>query len=219
MKILHFSDLHNNQRAIEAAIHVAQKWQEASIAITGDVVNGSSEAASYLINEFPNPHIWLVRGNHDEFPENQFGHLVSVEWRAPYLVDDLQNCVLIGLDSEREDGIVPQLVEISPTKCTQQNVLIVLHHRPFSLPLIQTIISWAKIFFPSIVSIVFMHGHEHHDKSFHAKVDKKDFEGIHIIISHVYSANMNNKRVYAGCANLLNIRNDGNISVKKVYSI
>lgn len=218
MQLLHFSDTHSNRRAIEAVARVAAKWKEACVAVTGDVCNGRWHNARPEFNELTNPRIWFVRGNHDEYPSDQFGHLSRVEWQTPYLAD-LQSCVLVGLDSERRDGVDLQLREIvMPEQRAQQRVLIVLHHRPFSTSIKQAIISWAKTCFPSIVSIVLLHGHEHHHWDFFAEVIKEDFEGVRIITSHVYSANMGFRNgAVAGCANLFDIGNSGNILVETVY--
>jgi len=227
LQILHFSDVHDNQRAIKAVIRIAEKWKEAFVVVTGDVCNGPLQVASSEFNELSNPGVWFVRGNHDEDPLTQFGHLPRVKWQTPYLID-LQGCLLIGLDSERSDDILIQLMEIMPKlieimrkEYSRQRVLIFLHHRPFSSSIKQTIISWAREWFKDVVSIALLHGHEHHPRGFYADIIEEDYDSIHIIISNVYSANMNGNRELsqnvAGCANLLEIEPSGEISVVTVF--
>lgn len=106
---------------------------------------------------------------------------------------------------------------VMPNQCKKKTSLVVLHHRPFSDLAKHDVLIWAMINFQNIISIALLHGHEHNDRKFSADFIEEDFGGIHIIISNVYSANVNGKRDLAGCANLLDIALSGEISVKTVF--
>ncbi len=217
MQILHFSDTHNNRRATSAVVRIAQKWTNSIVTVTGDVCNGPYQIAHSMFNNLSNPHIFFVRGNHDQIPQIQFFNMPpAVKWQAPYLVN-LNSCVLVGLDSEK-NNISNQLLKITPkSKRIQKKVLIILHHRPFSELLKREIISWANRYLPRIVSIALLHGHEHYIRDFYAEFSEENLEGINIITSHVYSANTSINPIVIGCANLLTLDNNGNVSIQTIY--
>jgi hypothetical protein len=90
----------------------------------------------------------------------------------------------------------------------------VLHHRPFSSTLKKAIVSWAKNRFPALVSVALLHGHEHHRKTFFAEAVADRVDDIAVVTSNVYTANI---RFGLGCANLLSIDTDGNITSQTVH--
>jgi predicted phosphodiesterase len=218
MQILHFSDTHNNPRATAAVVRIAQKWNNAIITVTGDVCNGPNQIAHSMFNNLSNPHIFFVRGNHDQNPQIQFSNMPpAVKWQAPYRFN-LKSCVLVGLDSE-DNNISNQLLKIKPkSKHIQKKVLIILYHRPFSELLNREITSWANKYLPGIVSIALLHGHEHYKREFYAEFSEENLEGINIITSHVYSANTSINPIVIGCANLLELDNNGNVSIQTIYN-
>ena len=218
MHLLHFSDTHNNQRSTAAVIRLAQKWNNAIFAFTGDVCNGPYQIALPMFNNISNPHIFFVRGNHDQIPQIQFFNMPpAVKWQAPYLFN-LKSCVLVGLDSE-DYNIPSQLLKITPKgRRIQKKILIILYHRPFSIQTKTEIISWASQYFPKIVSIALLHGHEHYKQEFFAEFSKELREGINIFTSHVYSANTRVNPIALGCANLLDLDSDGNISIQTIFN-
>ena len=187
MRLLHFSDLHGNRRAIEALTRVAARWSDAYVAITGDVCKDNF-AASSDYDALTNPQVWLVPGNHDDPAPQRLGHLNRVRWQAPYLFE-LENCVVVGLDSEGKDGLDTQLRSVSnEVQIENKRVLIVLHHRPFD-GLREVVLGWANEYFLDLASVILLHGHEHHLKSIFAESTKERLGNVAVITSNVYSAN------------------------------
>jgi predicted phosphodiesterase len=216
MQLLHFSDLHGNRRAIEALTRVAARWTDAYVAITGDVCRDNFVARSEY-DTLPNPRVWLVPGNHDSPAPRRLGHLNRVQWQAPF-VAQLENCIIVGLDSESPDDADKQLQSLETSSEGQENnLLIVLHHKPFDRELKETILGWANESFRDLGSILLLHGHEHHMKSFFAEVSEDRLGNLAALTSRVYSANRTVGDGILGCANLLSIGNDGSIKVQTVY--
>ena len=220
MLLLHFSDIHDNRRAVDAVCNVAAKWRGAYVAITGDVCQTDS-IASRRYDELPNPKIWLVRGNHDVLPKEQFGHLTRVQWQTPYFASLSNQIALIGLDSEQNFGdtrIEKQLQSIGvPDNADQKRALVVLHHQPYTVSK-ELILDWIKKNFPNITHIALLHGHQHHPPDFYAERSREHSGGVNILISNVYSANTKFcKKRTMGCANLFVIRDDGSMLVEPVF--
>jgi predicted phosphodiesterase len=215
MRLLHFSDLHGNRRAIEALTRVASRWIDAHVAITGDVCKDNF-IASPEYDTLQNPRVWLVPGNHDSPPPQRLGHLNRVEWQTPFIAE-LENCSVVGLDSESPDDVGKQLQSLERSSEGRENrLLIVLHHKPFDRKLKETILGWANESLPGLVSVLLLHGHEHHVKGFFAEVSDDRLGNLAVVTSRVYSANRTVGDGILGCANLFSFGNDG-IKVQTVY--
>jgi hypothetical protein len=221
VKFLHFSDTHNNQRAIAALARVAAAWADAHVCVTGDVCNCWWQDASTVFDQLTNPGVWLVRGNHDKEPYLQFGHLVHARWQAPYLASDIPGCVLVGFDSESRDGVEAQLSDLGTgPHADGKKTLIALHHRPYSESLKRTIGVWAANNFPSLSTVVLLHGHDHHRYGFFAEHEREELGGLRFVTSYVYSAQMgvrDGNLGIPGCANLITVESNGSVSVRTVY--
>lgn len=214
-QILHFSDTHDNQRSVEVLFCVASNWKHASVAITGDVCNYKKASSKY--DELPNPNIWLVPGNHDIPISHRLG-LCRVRWQTPYLLEG-SNSIAVGLNSEDVDGVEGQLgVLKEAAQDNDKRVLIVLHHKPFHENLVKALVSRGLCAIPNLRSLVLLHGHDHHAKTFFAEWHTSELDGISVFTSNVYSANtwFGNYGL-AGCANLITIHDSGEISNQTVY--
>jgi hypothetical protein len=217
MQLLHFSDTHDNQKAVNALARVAARWRDADVAITGDVCKKWHQA-SPLLDDLPNPHVWLVPGHHDRPPAERLGHLSRVRWQTPYLAE-LRHCALVGLDSEQHGGAEPQLQTlVTGSASAEVKSLIVLHHSPYTERSRNNIIAWAKNTFPGLASAVLLHGHEHHVREFFAEHSETHVDGVAVFTSRVYSANMNfGWKGIPGCANLITVGPGGDVQIRTVY--
>jgi len=216
-QILHFSDTHDNQRAVEALLSVATNWKNASVAITGDVCSEVNKKASPTYDELPNPDVWLVPGNHDTPITSRLAHLNSVRWQTPYLVER-SNLIVVGLNSEDVDGVERQLRVLEGVqKGSENKVIVVLHHKPFDSDLVKALLSLAASA-RKVRSLVLLHGHEHPSKTFFAEWSEKRSHRIFILTSNVYSANTWFSHYgLAGCANLITIHDSGEVAIQTVY--
>ena len=91
-----------------------------------------------------------------------------------------------------------------------------LHHRQYLGSLKPKIIAWGRPNLPDLVSVVLMHGHEHHQYGFFAEVNEKKIGGVNMITSYVYSAQVAVRRGnpgIAGCANLITIEAGGQVTI------
>jgi predicted phosphodiesterase len=216
-QILHFSDTHDNQRAVEALLCVAANWKNACVAITGDVCSEVNKKASPKYNDLPNPDVWLVPGNHDTPIPSRLGHLNRVRWQTPYLVER-SNSIVLGLNSEDIEGVEGQLriLDDGP-KGSDEKVVIVLHHKPFNADLVEVLLSWACSA-SKIRSLVLLHGHEHPDETFFAEWSERKLDRVSILTSNLYSANTWFCHYgLAGCANLITIHDGGEVAIQTVY--
>lgn len=212
MQILHFSDLHNNDLALNAAARVAARWSDAHVCITGDACNGKARAI-FKFDGLHNPGYWFVPGNHDKPVSERLGHLFSPKWRTPYLAI-LEDCVLVGLEIERDEEAEAQLMEIQILpESLEKRVLVVLNHWKLSSFVRKTFLMWVRENFPTVVSIVLLRGHNH-PSDFFAEITTDDV----IIVSRVYSANIYfGHGGIPGCANLISIEKDGKVTAQTVY--
>lgn len=221
MRLLHFSDTHNNQRAIAALARVAAVWADAHVCVTGDICNCWWQDASPVFDQLPNPGVWLVRGNHDKKPQLQFGRLTRARWQAPYLVSDFPGCVLVGLDSESRDGVENQLDGLAAEPgADEEKTVVVLHHRPYSEPVKRAIVTWARSNFTKLSTVILLHGHDHHRSGFFAEHSSEEFGSTRFVTSYVYSAQMgvrDGNLGIPGCANLITVESDGVVTVRTVY--
>ncbi len=134
---------------------------------------------------------------------------------------DLHDCVLVGLDSESRDGVEAQLSGLAAVPGdAEKKVVVVLHHRPYSELVKRTISLWAGSNFPSLVSVVLLHGHDHGRYGFFAENSSEQIGGVRFVTSYVYSAQMgvrDGNLGIPGCANLITVESDGGVSVQTVY--
>jgi predicted phosphodiesterase len=218
--ILHFSDIHHNRRAVKAVWALCRHYVSDIVAITGDVCSVKNPRASDEFDYLPNPRVFLVPGNHDDDPQITFSHLRTAEWHTPLLDSLSNNVAILNLNSEQPD-INEQLYTArfkgnpAQTKCA-----IVSHHRPYSSELYEKLISRLKNLFPSLISVIYLHGHAHHLEGFYSKLTSEQRQGIQITVSNVYSANVNvdeGKRV--GCANRFLIDENGMVAFDGPKSI
>lgn len=214
--LLHFSDIHNNQVALEKVFLLCKAYKEYSVAITGDVCSTHSPFPYKKYDELPNPWIGLVPGNHDIKQLDDFARMKKARWETPYFSQLKDNVAIVGFNGET-DIIDYQMRNVKCRNRGSQKALFVLHHRPYSQKVRKRVARWARENFPNLMSLILLHGHEHNNDAFFSDIQILKINGLNVFVSHVYSANVKHlKGMMAGCANLFIVQENGQVIFSKV---
>jgi hypothetical protein len=215
--LLHFSDTHNNSRATDALVEVANRYPTACVAITGDVCTYSNKNASTEFDNLPHRRVWLVPGDHDGPVEQCLGNLNRVRWQTPF-ADSESGALVVGLDTrDRDIRIFDQIALVrdsSPGPAS--TAAVVLAHHPLSPTVRSKLIAW-MVPPPHKIPFLVCHGHVHADYSFYAEHCDEEVDGVRVCTSHVYSANVNHRRRNIGAANLIEVTASLKVRITAVY--
>jgi hypothetical protein len=202
IRILHFSDTHNNRRATGAVIDLASALPDASIAFTGDICTYGNKTADPRLNSLVNLKVWIVPGEHDLPSTDSFRGLVHASWSTPFL-EVCSTVKVIGLDTTAARTLDDQISTLRDNDGEGNcDGALVLGHNPLHDRHLHTIAQWLS---PRgrPAPIVVCHGHVHHDPGLSARAYSQSVDGVEIHFSHVYSANTTRDGSLIGAANLI----------------
>jgi calcineurin-like phosphoesterase family protein len=223
-QLLHFSDTHNNSRATNALLNVAERFPDAYIVITGDICSEVTPVADERLGQLPNPRVWIVPGNHDmsdDMPVHErLGHLKSesVYWRTPF-VDSVANVRVLGITTDGPGSVSDDLSTVPKASVSEElTASLLLCHHPITDERLSDLLSWL-VPESQTVPLIVCHGHEHYDRAFFAKNYLKELGGVNVHVSKVYSANTNSNGSLLGAANLIDVKLNSNVEIKAVCQL
>ena len=215
MRVLHFSDTHNNRRATDAVIAIAGRYPDTHIAITGDICTYSNRVADSRLDRLPNPHVWIAPGEHDMPVSECFGQLQSVRWRTP-IVEVVEDVLVVCLTTMNNGFVIDDISDVpTPSISAQLLASLFLCHHKLCDEEIYKLINW---FSPLSrrTPIILCHGHNHGNPGLYAKHYLRVLNGVSLHVSHVYSANTSNRGQKIGTGNLIEVAANSIIIVQPV---
>jgi hypothetical protein len=200
MRILHFSDLHNNKAAVGAAVLLCREQPpESVVALTGDICSETDPTPDPSLNTIPQKLRLFVPGNHDVSLRNE--DLQKWVDRPPW--KQVNGPILfIGVG-----GSFGQIPSVEGELDAVEAVVILTHYPPDWLyALLEPLVECC-----SDKQVLILHGHRHNVDGFAASW-KDDYRigPKTVSVSNVYSA----AKHAHGTANL--IEWNGNVFTRRV---
>lgn len=170
LRLIHFSDFHNQGDAIKNAVKLANKHPDWDVvAMTGDCTTRDQPYADERLNTLPQSNLFCVPGNHftaangrDGETVNEYRHLTNWKtvWPRRYFVKGSWFLCLDSNNIENRNPVIDQLAR----SWDNPPLFVIMMHEPPSKPLLLDVLT--KIFDVRRrrkPKVLILHGHNHPD--------------------------------------------------------